>query len=429
MNVLFVHQNFPGQFRHLARKLASSSEHRVFALTMSETAGVDGVTCVRHQIQVPPTQPHPYLKEFNTQVYRAQSTARAAIRLRKKGFIPDLIWVHPGWGEAMFLKDIFPNAKMVCYQEFYYRADGSDVNFDPEYPCLGMEAQWHLRMRNSVHLHALEAADGSYSPTHWQRNQYPSAFREKIAVIHDGIDTELIKPDEEAWLALEQGRKLTAQDEVITFVNRNLEPYRGFHMFMRALPELLWRRPHAHVVIVGGDGVSYGAKLPSGMSYREKYLTELGGQIDLSRVSFLGQIPYGHYISLLQISSCHIYLTYPFVLSWSVLESMSAGAPLIASATAPVQEVVRDGENGLLVDFFSPQELVEKACALLNDREWARALGVRARNTVVEKYDLHGVCLPAQMEFAQQVIRTTWKPIGRANSVLEQMTPEKIILQ
>ncbi|AYR23392.1 glycosyltransferase family 4 protein [Herbaspirillum rubrisubalbicans] len=429
MNVLFVHQNFPGQFRHLAKHLASSSEHRVIALTMSETAAIDGVTCVKHQIHAPATQPHPHLQEFNTQVYRGQSTAQAALRLRKKGFIPDLIWAHPGWGEALFLKDVFPEAKMVCYQEFFYRADGSDVNFDPEYPCMGMEAQWHLRVRNSVHLHALEAADASYSPTYWQRNQYPSLYREKIAVLHDGIDTDLIKPDDGAWLELEQGRKLTAQDEVITFVNRNLEPYRGFHMFMRALPELLWRRPNAHVVIVGGDGVSYGAKLPSGTSYREKFLAELGGEIDRSRVSFLGQIPYGHYISLLQISACHVYLTYPFVLSWSLLESMSAGVPLLASATAPVKEVVEDGVNGLLVDFFSPQELVEKACTLLSNRELGRALGIQARQSVRERYDLQRVCLPEQLKLMRQVVEKQPRSRLPGESEYDLPSSQKLVLQ
>lgn len=404
MKVLFVHQNFPGQFRHLAQQLASDPENQVVALTMSDVPDFTGVTCVRHQIPAAGMQPHPYLQEFNTQVYRGQSAAQAALALRRRGFRPDLIWAHPGWGEALFLKDVFPEAKLVCYQEFYYRASGSDVNFDPEYPTVGTSPLWHLRSRNSVHLHALMAADGSYSPTYWQRDQYPAQFKEQISVIHDGIDTDRIRPDPAAWLALEHGRRLTADDEVITFVNRNLEPYRGFHMFMRALPELLWRRPKAQVVIVGGDGVSYGAKLADGQTYRQKYLAELGKDIDLSRVWFLGQIPYGHYISLLQLSSCHIYLTYPFVLSWSMLESMSAGVPLLASATAPVQEVVQDGHNGVLVDFFSPQALVEKACELLSDREKARALGRAARRTVIERYDLHGVCLPAQRAFMRQVL-------------------------
>lgn len=403
MNVLFVHQNFPGQFRHLAQQLASIPENRVVALTMSDASGLPGVTCVRHQIPASALQPHPYVQEFNTQVYRGQSSAQAALALRSKGFKPDLIWAHPGWGEALFLKDVFPDAQLVCYQEFYYRATGSDVDFDPEYPTIGPSSLWHLRARNSVHLHALTAADASYSPTYWQRDQYPSLFREQIAVIHDGIDTDRIRPDPNAWLALEQGRRLTAEDEVITFVNRNLEPYRGFHIFMRALPELLWRRPKAQVVIVGGDGVSYGAKLADGQSYRQKCLAELGQDIDLSRVWFLGQIPYGHYISLLQLSSCHIYLTYPFVLSWSLLESMSAGVPLVASATAPVQEVVQDECNGMLVDFFSPQALVEKACELLTDQDKARALGDAARRTVLERYDLHRICLPAQQAFIHQV--------------------------
>ncbi|WP_175948757.1 glycosyltransferase family 4 protein [Burkholderia pyrrocinia] len=404
MKLLFVHQNFPGQFRHLASALARDAANQVVAMTMSPHPPMPGIAFARHSIPRPNTRPHRYLAEFETQVLRGQSAAGAALALREKGFVPDVIWAHPGWGEALFLKDIFPASKLVCYQEFFYRAAGSDVNFDPEYRNDAFDNPCHLRVRNSAVLSSLDAADAHYSPTRWQRAQFPRLWRDHIEVIHDGIDTDLVKPDASAWLTLKGlGRRLAAGDEVITFVNRNLEPYRGFPTFMRALPELLRRRPKAVVIIVGGDDVSYGQQLPEGQTYRKKLLEEVGGKVDPSRVRFVGNLPYAYYLHLLQISACHIYLTYPFVLSWSLLESMSAGAPVVASATAPVSEVIEDGVNGLLVDFFSPADVVKRVCEVLDDRALATRLRTKGRETVVERYDLKRRCLPAQIELLRNL--------------------------
>ena len=404
VKLLFVHQNFPGQFKYLAPALACDPAHQVVAMTMSPHAPIKGITSAQHSIPRPPTRPHPYLTEFELQVLRGQSAAGAALALRQGGFVPDVICAHPGWGEALFLKDIFPAAKLLCYQEFFYRSSGSDVNFDPEYRSQTFDHAFHLRIRNSAYLASLDAADANYSPTYWQRDQFPAVYRPQIEVIHDGIDTDVVKPDPGAWLTLKAlGRRLTAVDEVITFVNRNLEPYRGFHTFMRALPELLQRRPNAIVIVVGGDDVSYGQQLPDGQTYRQKYLDEVGEAIDLNRVRFVGNLPYGLYLHLLQISSCHVYLTYPFVLSWSLLESMSVGVPVVASSTAPVQEVIEDGVNGLLVDFFSPSALAERVCTVLDDRSMAARLGRQARESIIERYDLRRYCLPAQLEMIRSL--------------------------
>jgi glycosyltransferase involved in cell wall biosynthesis len=305
--------------------------------------------------------------------------------LKAQGFNPDVMIGNPGWGETIFLKDVWPDAQLVSLCEFYYNGRGSDVGFDPEF-AVGPDAILKARARASQHLLAVEAADFAYSPTKWQKRQFPRAYHDKIRVIHDGIDVERIAPDEKAKFALSAGQHLTRQDEVLTYVSRNLEPYRGFHSFMRALPKILEERPQAQVVIVGGDEVSYGGRPKGGGTWREVLEAEVGPLPE--RVHFTGRITYVNYLKLLQISSVHVYLTYPFVLSWSMLEAMAAGAFVVGSATPPVQEVIEDGKNGWLVDFFDIDAMahrVSEALALRND---VTALRIAARDTVVSRYGL-----------------------------------------
>lgn len=404
MKLLFVHQNFPGQYKHLAPALAANPANQVMALTMNEPPRIPGINIVRYGIANKPTPGlHPYVVEHESKILRAEGAARAALQLREKGFVPDVICAHPGWGEALFLKDIFPQAKLLSFFEFYYHAKGADVGFDPEYPCDDLDQIFRLRVKNTANLLSLEASDWGVSPTAWQRAQFPPEYQSKISVIHDGIDTERICPRPDIALTLNDKVRLTRADEVITFVNRNLEPYRGYHSFMRALPEILQRRPHARVLIVGGDEVSYGKVPEDGISYKQKYLTELEGKLDLSRLHFLGKIPYAQFLALLQLSSVHVYLTYPFVLSWSMIEAMSAGCLVVGSATPPVQEVIEDGVNGLLVDFFSSAQLADTVCRVLDHPDRMQALREKARRKAMECYDLKRVCLPAHIRLIEKL--------------------------
>jgi glycosyltransferase involved in cell wall biosynthesis len=312
------------------------------------------------------------------------------MQLRGQGFYPDVIYAHLGWGEALFLKDIFPKARVLLYCEFFYRARGGDMGFDPEFPA-SAEKVLRLRVMNAPLLMALDASDWGHAPTRWQQQQFPAAHASRMSVIHDGIDTDLVRPD---------GAR---EAELVTYVARNLEPYRGFHTFMRAIPEIQKRRPNARIAIVGGDEVSYSPRLPEGQTYRERLLREIDGKADLSRVHFMGRIPYDRYLDVLRRSSVHVYLTYPFVLSWSLLEAMSAGCLVVGSRTPPVEEVIRDGENGLLVDFFSPADIAARIDqALAMD---CRLLRERARMTVIERYDLQRICLPAQLGLAQRLLQ------------------------
>jgi glycosyltransferase involved in cell wall biosynthesis len=393
MRLLFVHQNFPGQYRHLAAHYARHG-HDVRAVgesaNLAHTARVPGVKLYGYDMPSVPAS------GFSAPVVRAiergRRVAAGAERLRRQGFRPDVIFAHIGWGEALFLKDVFPGARIVLYCEFFYRARGSDLGFDPEFPVTAEKIQ-RVRVMNAPLLMSLAASDVGMAPTAWQQRQYPASYQRQIAVIHDGIDTDVVAPAGER------------EPELITYVARNLEPYRGFHSFMRAIPEIQRRRPRSRIVIVGGEDVSYSPRLPAGQTYRQRLLAELGDRIDLSRVQFLGRVPYGEYLRLLRRSAVHVYLTYPFVLSWSLLEAMAAGCLIVGSRTPPVEEVMRDGENGLLVDFFSPQAIAERIDYALTRQAELAPLRERARATVAERYDLRRVCLPAQLRLVEALQR------------------------
>lgn len=404
MRLLFVHQNFPGQYKHLVRHFAGTGNHEIVFLTQQKRYQIEGVKKI---VYAPSREvsksTHRYLRSTEAGVLNAQAVWRAAANLKAQGFRPDLIVGHSGWGEILFLKDLFPDTPLLGYFEFYYHARGADVNFDPEFPDT-KDTELRAQVQNAMNLMVLECVDWGHSPTYWQRNLFPDRHLSRITVVHDGIDADLIKPAGRTAVKFRVGElELTSGDEVVTFVARNLEPYRGFHVFMRALPELLRRRPTIQVLIVGGDEVSYGSYLTEGQSLRQRLLAELGSSIDTSRVHFTGRLPYAAYIKVLQISAVHVYLTYPFVLSWSMLEAMSAGCIVVASATPPVTEFIKDKQNGLLVDFFSSDQIVEAVEFALEspDREYLRD---QARQTILNGYDSKTICLPRQLKLVDDLI-------------------------
>lgn len=404
MKLLFVHQNFPGQYRHLAPAAASQLGAETVALTMNEPVELPGVRVIRYAIARGSTEGiHPWALEFESKVIRGEAAVMAGQALDVEGFKPDVICAHPGWGEALFLKDLWPDSKLLIFNEFYYSGAGADVGFDHEFPFDDLMHRCRIRAKNAHMLLSLEACDWAVSPTEWQRSMVPDFFKPKISVIFDGTDTTLVRPAETISVTLGKRLVLNKGDEVITFVNRNLEPYRGFHVFMRALPEILCRRPKAHVLIVGTDGVSYGSPPQDGRTWRQVMMDEVGGRLDLSRVHFLGQIPYGTFLAMLQISSVHIYLTYPFVLSWSMLEAMACECLVVGSRTPPVEEVIEDGVNGLLVDFFQPGQIAEAVDRVLNHPDRMQELRIQARRTIVDRYDLHTICLPRQLALIREL--------------------------
>ncbi|MBI4985634.1 MAG: glycosyltransferase [Rhodocyclales bacterium] len=405
MKLLFVHQNFPGQFVHLAHA-GGERGWDMTAICAATAPGMAGVRLVRYPPLADKSHAvHPWARDLHVKAIRAEVVAREALRLREAGYVPDLIYGHPGWGECLLLKDIFPDTPQLNFLEFYYRAAGADVGFDPEFPAPAPWTAGRLRFKNMVLREALETMDWGVAPTQWQASLLPPQWRDRVSVIFDGIDTDVVRPDAAAALQLASGPRLTRDDEVITFVSRNLEPYRGFHVFMRALPELLRRRPRAHVLAIGGDGVSYGTPPADGGSWREVLLREVGAALDPARLHFLGRVPYAQYLKVLQLSRVHVYLTYPFVLSWSLVEAMSAGCAIVASDTVPVREFLAHECTARLFPFFDGVALVEQVCALLDAPAAAAALGAAARADAVARHDLRRVCLPQLVDLAERVAR------------------------
>lgn len=409
MKILFIHQNFPGQYKHLAPLLASQG-HECVALTLrvKEAANWQGVKMIPYTLPKRDGQKlHPWLIDLDTKVTRGEACWRAAAELRDQGFAPDLILAHPGWGESLFLRDVWPEARLGLYCELYHLAGYPHLNFDPEFASTDVEAETlRIRMKNiNNHLH-FEQGHAGISPTRFQADTFPMPFRERITVSHDGVDTAQACPMLDVRLTIQGQCDVTRVDEVITFVNRNLEPYRGYHVFMRALPRLLRERPNATVLIVGGDEVSYGARAPKGRTWKQMFIDEVRGRIstpDWQRVHFLGRIPYDQFLRLLQVSRVHVYLTYPFVLSWSLLEAMSCEAAIVAGDTAPVREVITQGATGRLVDFFDRDALVDEVCALLDDADERARLGGNARDLIRAQYDLRSICLPRQVTWVSDL--------------------------
>lgn len=397
MKLLFVHQNMPGQYRELVQWLAATGEHTIYFLTQRKNApDLDGVETRKYR-------PHRTATKDSYGLSRVWEEAtgsgfgavQAAKEIEtKEGFKPDIIIGHVGWGELTFFKQLWADVPIIGFFEYYYNMAGGSVGFDPEEP-ISEHAPYLMQARNSVPLANIETVDQGHCPTYWQRDRFPVSFHDRVYVCHDGIRTDKLKPNKKVKLGLSRlGRDLTRDDEVITYVARNLERTRGFHTMMRALPKIMKERPTARILIVGGNEVSYGGKseIPGGL--RAEMEKELDGKVDWQRVHFLGQVPYSEYQKLVQLGRCHIYMTMPFVLSWSLLESMSMGATVIGSDVAPVREAITHGETGLLVDFFDPEALADQVIEVLARPKDFAHLSEAARAHVVKTYDFLSVCLP-----------------------------------
>ncbi|MBB5360605.1 glycosyltransferase involved in cell wall biosynthesis [Rhodanobacter sp. ANJX3] len=401
--IIFIHQNAPGQFKHLLAYCAANSQCEVVVIGEKQRLkanfpkALPNVQFHVYEITEISREQVPVELWTTTQsMRRGRAVALCLQNVRDSGFRPDVIYGHPGWGEMLHVKDVFPDARIVNYCEFYFNREGQDLSFDPEFQLEAVDS-YRVRTDNMAQLVSLIDADASICPTHWQRSRYPTLLRDRMTVVHDGVDPTVVKPDPSATVRLSDGLVLDRSRPVITYVSRNLEPYRGFHVFMRALPEILRRLPTAHVLIVGGDDVSYGRQLAGGMSYRELMLKQLGAQIEAQRVHFLGRIPYAQYLRVLQVSRVHVYLTYPFVLSWSVLDAMATGAVVIGSDTAPVREVIDDQVNGLLVDFFSHAALAEKVCQASLKFDQFLELRERSVATIRDNFNLAS-CISRQLD-------------------------------
>lgn len=399
MRVLFLHNNFPAQYRHVAQALAQEPNNQVVFGTKNRDVSLPGIN---KAIFEPSRNPHPtthhYVRPLEGAVLHGQAVFKLTEKLKAKGFVPDVICGHSGWGPTLFVKDAFPDTPLICYFEWFYHSHGSDADFDPADP-LNMDDVARIRIKNAPILIDLYSCDWGLSPTYWQKSQFPKEFHSKISVLHDGVDTEYFKPNPGAKLVL-PNLDLSNVDELVTYVARGMEPYRGFPQFIETIAYVQERRPNCHVVIVGADRVCYGKSLPDGSSYKDLMLKKV--PLDHTRVHFTGSLPYGQYLQVIQASSVHVYLTRPFVLSWSMIEAMSTGCLVVGSDTAPVTEIIEDGENGLLVDFFSPEKIAARIDEVFEHPMRMARIRAKARETVLERYALADL-LPQHIQLIKNV--------------------------
>ncbi|MBE7704899.1 MAG: glycosyltransferase [Cyanobacteria bacterium SIG29] len=394
MNILFLHRNFPAQFRHIAPALASNPNNKVVFITNNQTLQLNNITKINYRLKREvPKDCHRYLRFYEECVNHGQAVAEAAIYLKEQGFKPDVIYGHT-WGQTMFMKDVFPDVPLLCYFEWFYDKYNGEMGFDGKQ--LSIDDYAKLRTKNAHLLIDLYSCDAGICPTNFQKKQFPKEFYDKIKVLHDGIDTEFCKPNEDV-----EFMGFTRKDEVITYATRGMEAYRGFPEFMQAVEILLKKRPNLHVLIGGEDRVCYGPQLVD-TTYKKMMLEKL--DLDLNRVHFVGALPLNEYVKLLQVTSCHIYLTYPFVASWSLLDAMSCACPIVASSTEPVKEFIEDGKQGLLFDFYNIEEQVSKIEYVLENKHSLDEMRNNARQTIIDNYNLADL-LPKHIDYINSLAR------------------------
>jgi len=407
VKVLFVHQNMPGQYREFAEWLGTTGQHEIVFLTQRDPApkltGVRTVHYAPHR--TPAKNAYGLSKIWEGATGAGYGAALAAQKLEKEdGFRPDIVIGHTGWGELLFFKQVWADVPVLGLFEYFYRPTGGPVGFDPEEPA-SPQSPFLLHARNGVPFTNLHSVDRGIVPTYWQRDRFPETFAQILHVLHDGIRTDRLLPNPNVRVRLTRlERDLTRDDEIVTYVARNMERTRGVHQFMRALPKIQAARPNARVIAIGGNETSYGAPSKHPRGVRGEMEAEVGHLIDWDRVHFLGRVPYPEFCRILQLSRCHIYLTMPFVLSWSLLEAMSMQATIVASDVAPVREAVTHGETGLLVDFFDPSALARQVCDVLEAPHAFAHLGPAARQHVVEKYDFLTRSLPGLVDHINALV-------------------------
>jgi glycosyltransferase involved in cell wall biosynthesis len=406
-NILFVHNNFPAQFGFLAERLVRDG-HRIAAVGSKTARDMHGVKVMRWKLKRGST---PGILNEATRaeadMIRAGAALAAAAELAAGGFTPDLIIGHPGWGETLYLRALWPNVKTILYAETFYDAYGTDVGFDPEFIDATLEIRSNRIAKGATLALGYTHADRLVAPTPFQASSLPSVFRHRISVIHEGVDTQRIRPRPDAVVEL-NGKRFSRDTPFATFVNRTIEPLRGGHSFFRAIPRILAETHDTHIVIVGSEtGRGYGVPPPPDRTWKDVFWDEIKSGIDTSRVHFVGTVPNDKLNALMSASSAHVYLTYPFVLSWSLLEAMASGAFVVASDTAPLHDVIIDGKNGVLVDFFSPSAIADAVIAGIHSPNRFEGMRRAARDFVISRFDRATVCLPQWLDLIAETLATS----------------------
>jgi len=399
MHILFVHQNFPAQFGHIAEYLAQRHGFRCSFVSEKPAGRVGSIERIQYQIRSGATAANHYCsRTFENAIWHTHAVFEA---LKARPDIqPDLVVGHSGFGSTLFLRQLYP-CPIINYFEYFYRATNSDMDFRPDFPTQEID-RLRAMARNAMILLDLENCDAGYSPMRWQRDRLPELFHDKVRVIFDGIDTQVWRPHtpEERVVA---GQLIPADRPIVTYVSRGFESMRGFDIFMKSAKKLYQRRPDVLFVVVGTDRIAYGGddKVIGQKSFKDWVMAR--DIYEPSNFLFLGLVPPAELARLFCLSQLHIYLTVPFVLSWSLLNALACGTTVLASNTAPVREVIEPGRTGLLVDFFDIDRFAETADQVLADPAQYRPLGQAGAELVRQRYSLD-VCLPQMLQLYQEAV-------------------------
>ena len=403
--ILFVHNNFPGQFPHIAQACLQAG-YRLAAIGSETAKGIPGVDVRRWKLGRGSTKGifEPATRA-EADLLRAEAAAQVARKLKEDGFTPDLIIGHPGWGETIHMNEVWPGVPSILFGEFFYNSHGADVGFDLEFESRTFENDLRSQAKNAGLALGYAMADIIVCPTPFQASTFPKGFHSSIRVLHEGVDIGRSSRRPSPRLKMPNGRVLDGSKPVITFINRNFERLRGFHIFMRALPEFMAARPDADVILIGADsGRGYGGDLPNNQTWKDKMLAEVGDRLDHDRLHFTGKVPHDQMIQALSMSWAHVYYTYPFVLSWSLVEAMACECLVLASDTAPVRDAITSGVNGVLNDFFDVEALSKAMIEACEHPEGFGGMRTAARTTAMELFDRQTVGVPAWMEMIQGLI-------------------------
>lgn len=403
--ILFVHQNFPAQFPFIAEALRQRGAKlaAIGSRTARNMPGIDVRRWVNHRGSTPGIVDAATKAEAD--LIRGEAAASAALKLKADGFVPDLIIGHPGWGETLFLNEVFPKARQILFGELYYQPTGQDVGFDPEFDGGSFAAAMTSIGKNAATTLAYAYADRIIVPTPFQASGFPKLYAPLLRILHEGVDLRRARRNPKARLILPGGKRLDGSKPVITFINRTFERLRGFHVFMRALPELLAADPDVEIVLIGQEtGSIYGAPPPGGGSWKEWMMAEVGSRFDRKRVNFVGRLPHEQMIDAFSISRAHVYYTYPFVLSWSLVEAMACECLILGSDTAPVRDAITNGRNGLLSDFFDVGALSQAMIRAVREPEAFRDIKTAARETAFATFDRETVGVPGWLAEVDAVL-------------------------
>lgn len=398
--ILFLHTNFPAQYRRLAPYLKESGGFDVRVGTLKSNAQKIDFTHVKFEkSREARVDIHPALTRTENALLTGQAAYSALNAFKQQNWLPDIVCAHSGFGAGLFVKDMFPNAKYLAYHEWYFNGPITDEG----HPCPPDDhnALIRSRMANLPFLVDLAAMDAGVTPTRWQKAQFPAVFQPALHALHDGLDTDFYTPARSTTLNLPNGISLTQADDVITYVARGMEPYRGFPQFMEAVAKVQKSNSKLHTIVVGNDRVAYGSKRSDGMTYKEHALKSY--DLDTNRVHFTGLVSFEQLRAIFRISSVHVYLTVPFVLSWSMLEAMSTGCIVLGSATPPVQEIIEDGQNGFLTDLFDVERLAVQITDLVGRKESLSSIRQAARSTVTQRYSAKNM-LPCHRQLMLDII-------------------------